>query len=84
MRFVLLLGGAALLALASAAPAFAQAGIRPECRSMGNPRACTCALNNGGQIKQDPGRSSGRQRWTWAKPGTAAHMAYMNCVNGSG
>ena len=51
---------------------------------MGNPRACTCALNNGGQIKQDPGRSSGRQRWTWAKPGTAAHMAYMNCVNDSG
>ncbi len=51
---------------------------------MGNPRACTCALNNGGQIKHDPGRSSGRQRWTWAKPGTAAHMAYMSCVNGSG
>jgi hypothetical protein len=85
MRLGLLLGGAVLVALLSPMPASAQGGgIRPECRNMGNPRACTCALNNGGQIKHDPGRSSGRQRWTWAKPGTAAHMAYMNCVNGSG
>jgi hypothetical protein len=84
MRLALLLGGAALITLGLSGPVSAQGGIRPECRSMGNPHACTCALNNGGQIKHDPGRSSGRQRWTWAKPGTAAHMAYMNCVNGSG
>ncbi len=84
MRFVLLLGGAALLALASAAPALAQGGgVHPECRRMGNQRSCTCALNNGGRIVEDPARP-GRKGWRSARLGTPAHMAFMNCANGSG
>lgn len=83
MRFVLLLGGAVLIALGSAGPASAQGGsIHPECRSMRDQRSCTCALNNGGRVVDDPGRP-GRKAWRSAKVGTAAHMAFMNCSNGS-
>jgi hypothetical protein len=84
MRLVLLLGGAALIALGSSGPVSAQGGgVHPECRSMRDQRSCTCALNNGGRVIDDPARP-GRKSWRSAKVGTAAHMAFMNCSNGSG
>lgn len=84
MRLALLLGGAALIALGSLGPASAQrGGVHPECRSMRDQRSCTCALNNGGRIVEDPARP-GRMGWRSARRGTGAHMAFMNCTNGSG
>lgn len=50
---------------------------------MKDQRSCTCALNNGGRIVEDPARP-GRMGWRSARRGTGAHMAFMNCTNGSG
>jgi len=83
MRFALLLGGAALIAFGSPGPVSAQGGVHPECSGMRDKRACTCALSNGGRVIDDPARP-GRKAWRSARVGTAAHMAYMNCSNGSG
>jgi hypothetical protein len=82
MRLALLLGGAALFALSWSEAVSAQGGAHPECRGMRDQRTCTCALNNGGRVIDDPSRP-GRKVWRTAKVGTAAHMAFMNCSNGS-
>jgi hypothetical protein len=80
MRLAYLLAFALSLAVLAAAPASAQrGGFRPECRSFGDPQACSCALDNGGYIDADPYRP-GRKRWRAARRGTAAHMAFMNCT----
>jgi hypothetical protein len=72
-----------LIASGSTTPAFAQGGgIHPDCRRMGDPRACTCALNNGGRLVPDNHRP-GRMNWRSPRLGTGAHMAFMNCTNGS-
>lgn len=83
MRLALLLGGIALMAVGSSGPASAQGGVHPECRGMRDQRSCNCALTNGGRVIDDPGRP-GRKVWRTAKVGSAAHMAFMNCTNGSG
>lgn len=83
MRLALLLGGAALIVLGWSGPVSAQGGVHPECRGMRDQRSCNCALTNGGRVIDDPGRP-GRKAWRSAKVGTAAHMAFMNCSNGSG
>jgi hypothetical protein len=83
MRLALLLSGAALIALGWSASVSAQGGVHPECRSMRDQRSCNCALSNGGRVIDDPGRP-GRKVWRTAKVGSAAHMAFMNCTNGSG
>jgi len=84
MRNVVMLGGAVLILLGSWGTGSAQSGgILPECRGMRDQRSCSCALANGGRMIDDPARP-GRRAWRSAKLGTAAHMAFMNCSNGSG
>jgi hypothetical protein len=83
MRIAVLVGGAALMLLGSSGSGSAQiGGVLPECRGMRDQRSCTCAVGNGGRIIDDPSRP-GRKVWRTAKVGTAAHMAFMNCTNGS-
>ena len=57
--------GATVVSLACVLPSLANAQtIRPECVKMKDKIGCTCALNNGGGIKQNghwysvPGRSN--------------------------
>jgi hypothetical protein len=78
------LAAAALLLAMLGAPASARDGwVRPECRRMGNPRACTCALDNGGRLVPDHHRP-GRLNWRSPRIGTGAHMAFMNCAGKPG
>lgn len=81
MKYAFLLGIAVLTAAGLTAPASAQGGgILRECRSFPNPHSCTCAVNNGGSVFDDPHRP-GKKRWQAARRGTPAHMAFMNCAN---
>lgn len=82
MRYWLAATVLSFVALGFPLPASAQYGrARPECRGMGDPRACTCALDNGGMLAPDNHRP-GRFRWNAPKRGTGAHMAFMNCASG--
>jgi hypothetical protein len=83
MKTMALVGGATLILLGSWTSALAQrGGILPECFGMREQRSCSCALSNGGRIVDDPHRP-GRKGWRSPRIGSAAHMAFMNCSNGS-
>jgi hypothetical protein len=84
MRYWLAATALLFTLLGAAPPVAAQDGrIRPECRRTGDPRACTCALDNGGMMVADPHRPN-RMRWRSPRLGTGAHMAFMNCSNRAG
>ncbi|WP_147283668.1 hypothetical protein [Bosea caraganae] len=83
MKYVSILGFSALCAIGLSSNASAQSRAHPECRSFKNSHSCTCAVENGGRVYDDPHRP-GRKRWVSARRGTPAHMAFMNCTNRSG
>lgn len=49
----------------------------PRCAKMSSPQACNCAMENGGQIKED----FGRQVWRSPHRKSPMFVAYMACVN---
>ena len=69
---------AAIMTCGFAVPTSAQT-IKPraECRSMKQPIACECALQNGGEIYVDQ-HNPKLKRWRTATG--PAHMAFMNCT----
>lgn len=69
--------GLSLAGLISAASA-QSVKIRPECRRMNEPVACSCALDNGGRLAPNPSRP-GRMRW-FGPSSMAAQVAFNNCA----
>jgi len=84
MRLLASFATAALFGIALSESALAQSGrFYPECRTSRDHHACNCAIENGGNIDEDPQRP-GRMRWRTPRVGTGAHAAFLVCVNRGG
>jgi hypothetical protein len=75
----LVVASLALWALANSAPA---QGIRPECAKMRDKVGCTCALENGGGIRQRPGATG--DRWYSRSGRQAVNEGFVQCLRRRG